>query len=268
MNTTHFKNKTIWITGASSGLGEYMAYEFAKQGAKLVISARNEEKLAQVAQKCLQLGALAAHSVLLDLAQHTDIERIAHQVLEKFPKIDILINNGGISQRSLASETDWTVDRRIIDVNYLGTVILTKAILPSMRTHRLGHIVTISSLVGKFGTPLRSSYAASKHALHGFFDSLRAELVQENIYITLICPGFIHTRISYNALTKDGSPQDSLDQAQANGMSPERFAKKALRAIAQQRREVYIGGKEVLAVFLNRIAPSFLRRLLSKVKVT
>jgi dehydrogenase/reductase SDR family protein 7B len=264
----YFKNKTIWITGASSGLGESLAYELAKRGAKLVLSARNADRLASVAQKCLEQGAPIAHIAALDLERHDEIERVAEGVLHQFPKIDILINNGGISQRALASETDWLVDKRIMDINYLGTVILTKAVLPSMKTHRLGHIVAISSLVGKFGTPLRSSYAASKHALHGFFDSMRAELVNDNINITIICPGFIHTRISYNALTKDGSPQNTLDQAQANGMSPERFAQKALRAIEKKKREAYIGGKEVLAIYLNRISPALVARMVSKVKVT
>ncbi len=265
----YYKGKTVWITGASSGLGEAMAIECAKQGARLILSSRSRKSLEKVASICLGFTDTVKVAPL-DLEQYDKIPGIVSDVMKDFPKIDLLVNNGGISQRSLTVETDFSVDKKIMDINYYGTIALTKAILPSMVKHQLGQIVTITSLVGKFGTPLRSSYAASKHALHGFFDSLRAELTKtgNNIGITLICPGYIRTRISYNALVADGSKQDSLDQKQANGLTPEAFAKKALKAIAKRKDEVYIGKREVLGIYLKRYFPGIFKRIVSKVDVT
>ncbi len=263
----YFKGKTIWITGASSGLGEALAYAFSKEGAKLILSSRSRTKLVGVQKKCLP-SAQAVHVEPLDLEDLHSVKIAAQNVLERFPKIDILINNGGISQRSLVKNTGIEVDKRIMDINYLGTIALTKEVLPSMLMHKLGQIVVISSLVGKFGTPLRSSYAASKHALHGFFDSLRAETLNDNIKVTMICPGYIHTNISYNALVGDGSAQNTLDDAQANGMSPEKFSKKALHAIRKEKNEVYIGGKERFGVYIKRFFPKLLNKIVAKVKVT
>lgn len=265
----YYKDKTIWITGASSGIGKALALALAQQGARLIISSRNVGKLNQVRDACMQYTDIV-HVQALDLEQYHLIPKIAKKVLDQFPKIDILINNAGISQRSLAMETSLAIDKRIMDINYMGTIALTKTVLPSMIKHDLGHVVSVSSLVGKFGTPLRSSYSASKHALHGFFDSLRAELNKEekDIHITLICPGYIKTQISYNALTGDGTPQDSMDNATANGLSPEVFAKKSLRAIQNKRQEVYIGKKETYGVYLKRFFPKLFANMVAKTKVT
>ena len=162
-----YRNKRIWITGASSGIGEALAYAFAAEGAHIIISARRVEELERVMGGCD--GAASVQIVPLDLQDYKSIPALVSDVLREQGKVDILVNNGGISQRSLALETDIEIDRKLMEVNYLGTVAMTKAILPSMLTHQLGHIVTITSLTGKFGTKLRSGYAASKHALHGFF---------------------------------------------------------------------------------------------------
>lgn len=266
---TSFKEKRIWITGASSGIGEALAHAFAREGAHLVLSARNTDALQQVAAKCLELGAASAQVIALDLSKHAEIPGVAAQVLKTSGKIDILINNGGISQRSLAKDTSMEVDKRLMDVNYHGTVALSKALLPGMLLHQLGHIVTITSLVGKFGSPLRSSYAASKHALHGFFDSLRAELGPDSpIKITLVCPGFIRTEISKNALTADGSKQGTMDNATGQGMEASELARRMLRDIAKGKNEAYYGGKEVLAVYLKRFVPGYFARMIAKAKVT
>jgi short-subunit dehydrogenase len=182
--------------------------------------------------------------------------------------VDILINNGGISQRSLAMKTPLDVDRMIMETNFFGTVSLTKAILPSMTERRSGRIAVISSLVGKFGTPLRSTYSASKHALHGFFESLRAEVWGLGIGVTLVCPGFIRTNISINALTGDGSPQGSMDEAQAHGMPPDACARKIIAAVKKGKPEVYIGGKELMGVYIKRFAPGLFGRIIRKTKVT
>jgi dehydrogenase/reductase SDR family member 7B len=262
-----FLNKRVWITGASSGIGEALAYAFAEHGAHLILSARNETELQRVAAAALQAGAGSVLVRRLDLGQHAEIPEIVREVLEQVGKVDILVNNGGVSQRSLAVETTLEVDKKLMDVNYFGTVALTKAVLPNMLTHQLGHIVTITSLTGKFGTAYRSSYAASKHALHGFFDSLRAELGDTPIKVTLICPGFVRTNVSVNALTGTGAQLGTMDEATDKGMPPERLAQKILRAIESGKEESYFGGKEVLGVYLKRFFPAYFSKMLKKAKV-
>lgn len=263
----NYQNKVIWITGASSGIGKALSLEFSNLGAKVVLSARKLDELEKTKKEC----AGPAENILilpLDLEHPQNFPEKTAEVLKHFGTIDMLINNGGISQRSKAAETKIEVDERLIKVNYIGTVALTKAVLPHFLKQKNGHFVAISSLVGKFGTPVRSSYSASKHALHGFFDSLRAELFQDNIDVTIICPGFIKTNISLNALTADGKAQNTLDNAQKNGMSAEDFAKKSIRALAKRKREVYIGGKEIFAVYLKRFFPNVFARIITRAKVT
>ena len=262
-----FKNKRIWVTGASSGIGEALAVAFAERGAQLILSARNEVEINRVSSLCSQAGAISVLVQPLDLEQHENIPTIVEKVLKKVGKVDILVNNGGISQRSLAKETTLEVDKKLMAVNYFGTVALTKALLPNMLMHQLGHIVTVTSLTGKFGSPYRSSYAASKHALHGFFDSLRAELVDVHIKITLICPGFVRTNVSKNALTGNGAKLGTMDEATDKGMAPDRLAYKILQAIQQGKEEAYFGGKEVLGVYLKRFFPYNFSKMLGKAKV-
>ncbi len=262
-----FHQKRIWITGASSGIGEALAHCLAEHGAHLILSARNETELQRVAGEATGRGAKHVLVQPLDLVRHDDIPGIVDAVLRQVGKVDILINCGGISQRSLALETPLDVDKRIMDVNFFGTVALSKAVLPSMLTHHLGHIVVVSSLTGKFGSPLRSGYAASKHALHGFFDSLRAELAHTPIQITLACPGFVRTNVSVNALTGSGRPQGTMDDATEKGMDPEIAARHILLAIQRGKEEVWIGGKEVLGVYLKRFFPAYFSRILARAKV-
>ncbi|NJL75394.1 MAG: SDR family oxidoreductase [Saprospiraceae bacterium] len=258
--------KWIWITGASSGLGEALAYELAAQGANLVLSARKLEELERVKSNCNQEVQILIQP--LDIEMHHTIQDTVKEVLKKIPRINVLINNAGISQRSLVKDTPLDVDKRLMNVNYFGTIELTKAILPSMIAQQSGQIVVISSLVGKIGSPLRSTYAASKHALHGFFDSLRAEVVRDQIHITMICPGYIHTNVSKNALTANGMPQNTTDSRTASGLSPESFAKRAVKAIQKQRQEVSIGQSETLVLYVKRFFPSLVNKILSNVKVT
>ncbi|HPI09154.1 MAG TPA: SDR family oxidoreductase [Saprospiraceae bacterium] len=263
----YFKNKRIWITGASSGIGEALAVAFAASGAHLILSARNEQELNRVAAACGQAGALSVLVEPMDLGAHDSLPVIVDKVLKKVGKVDILINNGGISQRALAADTALDVDKKLMNINYFGTVALTKALLPSMITHQLGHIVTITSLTGKFGSPYRSSYAASKHALHGFFDSLRAELVQTPIKVTLVCPGYVRTNVSIHALTGDGSQLGTMDEATDRGMEPAEVARKVLRAIEQGKEEIWFGGKEVLGVYLKRFFPTYFSKVIGRTKV-
>lgn len=262
----HFKEKTVWITGASSGIGKALALEFSKEGANIILSARNEEKLIEVQQQCAYSDRTKI--LLLDLTEQQTFEQKTKEAIGYFKSIDILINNGGVSQRSMAIDTKLEVDQKLFEINYFGTIGLSKALLPHFVSKNSGQIAVITSVVGKIGTPLRSSYAGSKHALHGFFDSLRAE-ISENISITLICPGFVNTDVSINALTADGSSQNTKDKATANGLSPELFAKKAVIAIKKKKQEVVIAGAlEKFAIYSKRYYPLLLARMLRKVDVT
>ena len=261
------KNKVIWITGASSGIGAALAMEYAKHGALLILSSRNTDALHSI--KSAFSAPERAQILEMDLASHTGFDKHVERAVNFYGRIDVLINNAGISQRSLASETILKVDRQIFEVNYFGTIALTKALIPHFKEKGGGHFVVITSVVGKIGTPLRSSYAASKHALHGFFDSLRAELHEDHIKVTLICPGFVNTDVSVNALTAKGERQGIKDRATAEGLNPEVFAKKAIKSIVKQKQEVVIGGfLEVLAVYVKRFFPLVLAKMVRKVKVT
>jgi short-subunit dehydrogenase len=175
--------------------------------------------------------------------------------------VDVLVHSGGVSQRSLVVDTDLATDRAIMDLNFFGTVALTKAVLPSMLARRSGHIVPISSVVGYVGTPLRSTYAASKHALHGFFDSLRAEVAKDGIAITIVCPGYIRTNVSRNALTGNGTAFGKMDDTHKDAMRPEECARHIVDAVANRNEEVVIGGKEAWAVPLKRFFPRVVSRM-------
>ncbi|MEM8523650.1 MAG: SDR family oxidoreductase [Bacteroidota bacterium] len=261
------QGKWVWITGASSGLGEALSYEFANNGANLIISSRKQADLERVKENCAP-GVQVIIQVLDVAKEQEQFETITQQLVEQTERIDILINNAGISQRGFVKDTQLSVDRKIMEINYFGAVALTKAVLPIMLQQGSGQFVAMSSLVGKFGSPLRSTYSASKHALHGFFDSLRAETVNDNIKVTIICPGYIHTDVSKNAITGDGSVQGTTDAKTASGLSPEVFARKAVKGIAKGKREFIVGRSETLGIYLKRFFPGVFARIISRVNVT
>lgn len=264
------EGKRVWVTGASSGIGEALAGAFAGRGARLVLSARREGELERVRAGLPRAGE---HRVLaFDMADTAAVEAAAREVLggaagEVAEPLDLLVLNAGISQRSLARDTALAVDRRLFEVNFFGVVALAKAVLPAFRARGGGRFVVVSSLVGKMGTPYRSGYAASKHALHGFFESLRAEEHDAGVGVTMAMPGFIRTPLPMTALTGDGSPQGHMDRAQLEGMAPEDCAERIVRAVERERAEVLVGGKERFAVLLGRLSPGLLRRLLRRVRV-
>lgn len=260
-------NKVIWITGASSGIGEAIVYELAKHKAKLILSARRKEELERVKGNCPRDVQPDVRILPVDLAESHTLELSTQAAIQMFGRVDILINNGGIGQRSLIKDTTLEVDRRIMEVNYFGSVALTKFLLPHFIKRKHGHFVVVSSLTGKFGTAWRSGYAASKHALHGFYDAVRAEHYQDNIYVTMVCPGFIQTPITISALTGDGTPLNKMDHAQGDGKPAEWCAQKIVKAIIGKKEEVYIGGKEVIGVYVKRFFPSLFTKLIRKVKV-
>lgn len=255
----------IWITGASSGIGEALAINYSKKGYKLILSARNQQKLEEVKSKCAYPENVRILN--LDLNNMQSLPYKVDEAWNIFGKIDILINSGGVSQRGLGLNTSLKTELEIMNVNFWGSVVLSKALINKMIPLKSGQIVCISSLVGKFGTKFRSTYSASKHALHGYFDSLRAELFESGIKFTIIRPGFIRTDVSINALTESGNKQGTMDDAQDNGMLPDVFAKKAISAISKHKEEVYIGGKEVLGVYLKRWVPLFFSKFMRKAKV-
>jgi dehydrogenase/reductase SDR family member 7B len=255
----------IWITGASSGIGEASAKKFSKEGFQVIISARNLNELNRVKSECSFPTDVKV--LPLDLVEIDSFAQKVKEAVSFFGKVDVVLHNGGISQRSLIKETGLEVDRKLMEVNFFGTVALTKAILPHFISRKTGHFAVVSSLVGKFGSPFRSSYAASKHALHGFFDTLRAEHFQENIAVTMICPGFIRTNVSINAITADGSTLGKMDEAQEKGMSPEDCAAEIFSAITRKKEEVNIGGKETLAVYVKRFFPGVFSKIIKKAKV-
>ena len=261
-----YQNKTVWITGASSGIGRALAIEFSKLGANLILSARNNEKLIETRSLCEDIKLVKL--LPLDLGEFNLLKEKTIEALSLFDGLDVLVNNGGISQRGLAVETPLSVDKRIFDINYFGTVALTKEVLPYFIKKKSGQIAVTSSVVGKFGSPVRTAYAASKHALHGFYDSLRAEIHDYNIGVTIICPGPINTSISENALTASGDKQNKKDPAIADGIAPEVLAKKYIKALRKNKREAWIGKKEVFAIYVKRFFPGLFARIIRNVKVT
>lgn len=261
------RDRVIWITGASSGIGEALAYEASRRGANVILSARRESVLNEVKSKCTHPEKVKV--LVVDLEETHELKSKVEQAQGLFGQVDILVNNGGLSQRSLAKETTIEVDERLMKINYLGTVALTKAILPFMLQKKSGQIVTVSSMVGKFGTPFRSSYSATKHALHGFMDSLRAEETHNGLIISMVCPGFVATNVSINALTANGKAQGTMDAQTASGIAPDEFAMRMADAIEADKAEVYIAGaKEKFGLFLTRFCPGIFRKLVQKMAVT
>lgn len=255
-----------WITGASSGIGEELCYQLDQKGYRLVLSARNEQELLRVAAK-LQHGKEAL-VLPIDLGDTSAIEQSVAQVKAHFGAVHYVFHCGGISQRGNAAETDLSVDRKIMEVNYFGTVALTKAVLPLMIEQGFGHFIPLSSIAGKFGFYLRSAYSASKHALHGFFESLALEEAHHNIHVTIVCPGKINTPISLRALDKDGKAHGVMDHNQATGMPVEECVRQLLKAVESKKREVLIGNKEIKAVTLKRFLPKLFWKVIAKQSAT
>lgn len=260
------KQQIIWITGASSGIGEALAIQLAKNGNKLILSGRNKEALQRVCEKCNTTAK--AEILVFDMVDIENHHQIAKDAWNIFGNIDVLINNAGVSQRSLVLETTTAVERSLMEVNFYAPVSLTKALLPYFVAQKSGQIVVISSIAGKFGFALRSTYAASKHALQGYFEALRLELKDIPIYVTVICPGRVLTNISYNALNGKGITHAKLDDGQRHGISAAKCAQKIEKAIKNKQYEVLIGKLELIPVFLRRFCPPLFYFLIKRVKAT
>lgn len=253
--------KTVWVTGASSGIGEALCEQLAAKGATLVLSARNEEKLNALNTR---LGG-NHHVVALDLAKPEALLENMPAVIERIGRIDVLINNGGVSQRSLFLENEFTVYRQLMEVNYFGLIALTKAVVPQMVKQGMGMVVSISSVAGKVGSKFRTGYSGSKYAVVGFMDCLRAELADKNVNCLTICPGSIKTAIAHNSLDGQGKPQNRPEQSIENGMDVAKAAAKMIKAIEAEKDEVVIGeGISGLAPTIKRFFPGFFNRLTAK----
>ncbi|MFO8021578.1 MAG: SDR family NAD(P)-dependent oxidoreductase [Perlabentimonas sp.] len=260
-----FKDKTCWVTGASSGIGKAIVLELAKSGANLIISSNDSHELNLVKENCLEHTNFC-EAIPFDLSNATEVESISKQVVNKYGPIFLLINNGGISQRALAHETPISLDRKILEIDFFSYIAITKVVMPGMIEAREGYIAATSSISGKFGFPLRSAYAAAKHAIQGYFETLRLELKPYNIGVTIAYPGRVNTNISLHALKKDGNEHGEMDKGQAGGISAEKCAKQYLKAIAKRKPEILIGGKELLMVHLKRLFPSIFFKVIGKIK--
>ncbi|MBT3208152.1 MAG: SDR family oxidoreductase [Bacteroidetes bacterium] len=263
----NYTGKIVWITGASSGIGEALTYLFSKEKAKIIISARRENELERVKNNCAE-NADNIFIAAFDLLDTKNIDELTNSLIKKFGRIDLLINNGGMSQRSYIEETPIENDRKLMEVNFFSSITLTKSVLPTMIKQKSGHIVAISSIVGKFGFPLRSAYSASKHALHGFYETARLELKKKNIKVTIAIPGRVQTNISKNALSGNGKPYGKMDGGQKHGIPVELCAQQIIDAIKKNKKEVNIGGKEVLLVHIRRFFPAIFEKIALKVKST
>lgn len=260
-----FANKVVWITGASSGIGEALAYAFSAAGARLLLSSRRTEELERVKQNCA--ASSQARVLPMDLTDIASLGKRTAEAIGAFGQVDILIHNGGVTQRGLVIETDLDVHRRVMELNYFSYVALTKALLPHFVERKTGQFVVMSSVMGKIGSPMRSAYAAAKHALHGFFDCLRAEVTQQNVRVTILTPGYVQTNISLHALTKDGTELGKQSENIAKGYPADKAAAQMLRVIAKGEFEAYIGrpvAGERIALLLNRLAPDMLIKQMRK----
>jgi len=257
-----FDQKIIWITGASSGIGRELALQLSKYNCKLILSARRPDVLEAVKLKCEHQDAVKILN--MDLAKIETMPSVVERAIACFGRVDLLINNAGISQRSPIIETSIDVDRKLMEIDYLGTVALSKALLPHFVANQTGYYVVVSSLMGKFSSPMRSSYCGAKHALHGFFDALRLEHDKDNIKVTIICPGFVNTDIARNALTADGSAQGHQDSKTQTGLDVAVFTRKMIKAIKKEKFEAYIGQFERFGVYVKRLSPRWIHWLVRR----
>ena len=262
-----FKGKTAWITGGSSGIGEALVKAFAREGAFVIASSNDPEGLERVRNECSE-NSVNIHCVPFDLSDADSIESIVVQQINIFKKIDYLINIGGISQRARIDETPLWLDRKIFEINYFGTVALTKAILPYMIKQKSGHILATSSISGRFGFPLRSAYSASKQAIHGFIETLYLENKVNNLRASVIIPGRVRTAISVHALTAEGKEHGRLDDGQAKGITAEKAALQIMRGIRKNKREILVGSSELIMLHIRRYMPWLFFRIADKIKST
>ena len=257
---------SVWITGASSGIGEACAYRYAAQGARLILTSSSAERLEKVAEKCRAAGATQVVVLPYDFSSNDDIEALVQSAWDATEGIDIVMLNAGISQRTNVEDTSMEMVRKIMEVNYFAPVAIAKDLLPRMLSGGGGKIAVTTSIAGRFGFPLRCGYSSSKFALYGFFETLQAEYYDAGIRVTIVCPGRVQTNISRYALDKGGKTHGVMDPGQADGMTAEAAARVITRAIAKEKKEVLVGRKELLMVYIKRFFPGLCAMLARKIK--
>ena len=260
------EGKAVWITGASSGIGKALAAECALQGAQVVLSARRLEELEKV--RISLLNPDHHISVAMDITDEAQVRHAYEQVLDEKGRIDWLINNAGLSQRALIADTTMQTERAIMEIDYFSQVFLTKLVLPTFLAQKSGRIAYISSVAGLLGTQYRASYSAAKAAIHMWANSLRAEVAQDGVNVSVIFPGFVKTNVSFNALNGAGKAQAHQDEAIENGLEADDFAQKTVSALLKGQEYIVVGGrKEKLGVLVSRLSPSTLYKMIRKMKV-
>lgn len=258
-----YDGKIVWITGASSGIGAALAVELASEGARLVLSARRVNRLEKVRDRCAHSDV---HLILpLDVTDTHSHQAAFNSIIERFGKLDVLIVNAGIGQRGLIRNSALDIERRIMEVNFFGCISLTHIVLPHFLDTNSGQFVVISSVMGKVSTPGRATYSASKHALHGYFEGLRAELHATDISISIACPGYIRTEIVKHAVTGSGDEHGGIDIQHVDAMRADVFARKAVRQMARKKPVFFIGGMERFAPWIERISPALMRFAMPRV---
>ena len=259
-------NKVVWITGASSGLGKALAQVCAKEGAQIILTARRMAELENVRQSLVNPEQHLCVSA--DITDETQVRAAYEKVLQSKGRIDWLINNAGLSQRALIADTSMQTERAIMEVDYFSQVFLTKTVLPTFLTQKSGRIIFVSSVAGLLGTQYRATYSAAKAAIHMWANSLRAEVADEGVGVSVIFPGFVQTNVSFNALNGAGQPQGHQDEAIENGLTPEAFAKIVITALLNDQEYIVVGGtKEKLGVWVSRLSPKTLYKMIRKTRV-
>lgn len=260
-----FKDKIVWITGASSGIGAGMAEAFSLEGAKLILSGRRSDALAEVAKKCNTLGANGVISIAFDTTDYDTLPDIVAKAIAHWGQVDVLVNNAGISQRSKILDTDMETYRKIMEVDLFAPIALTKLVLPHMIERGEGLVVANSSMAGIAGVKMRSGYCAAKHAMHGFFDTLRAEYYDEGIRVSMVVPGFVRTNVTLNALKGDGSVNAKQEAGNSGGISAEEAGKQILAGLKKGKPDIYVGnGKPMLVPWIKRLWPNLLYKMMRK----
>ena len=255
----------VWITGASSGIGEACAHLYAQRGDRLVLTSSSREKLKKVAKACFEMGSPEVSILPCDLADPSAVDGLANSAWDALGKLDIVFLNAGISQRTTVEDTSMEMIRKIMQVDYFAPVAIAKDILPKMTEAGGGHIAVTTSIAGRFGFPLRCGYSSAKFALYGFFETLQAECFSKGIKVTLVCPGRVKTNISFYALDKGGKQHGKLDPGQAGGLDANKAARKIVHAIDRGRREVLVGRKELIMVYIKRFFPGLCARLARRI---
>ena len=253
-------NKVVIITGASSGIGKALVYEFAKRGAKIAMGARNLDELLKI-ETDLKSQGVESLSVQTDVTQESDCKNLIDKTVEKFGKIDVLVNNAGISMRAIFEDLELDVIRRLMDVNFWGTVYCTKFAIPYLLQSK-GSLVGIISVAGFLGLPGRTGYSASKFAVRGFLNTLRVENLKKGLHVLVAAPGFTASNIRKTALVADGHQQGESPRVESNMMSAERCAQIIVNGVVERKREIVmtlVEGK--ISVFLSKWFPSLLDKL-------